>query len=229
MEKVNEVKINKDIAKIKDSVKDIVDVDAIEDLIKNNEIEFEYKEIQYKVKKPTFKQKQETNEKRISKYTELLKDPNMLLENDLIDLYKKRGIDINEMNKQYDSIGKEMDSYMFRLGKAIKEKKPNKDLEIFKTELNKLHSQQQEINMKKAVLLDTSIQSQVNIYIYTYLAFLVLEKLEKGKDLGKGNKEQDKWVKAFDKYDTFINQAEPLVNTAVYYVSLISKNELPLL
>ena len=221
-EKIKENKIEEDIKKIKESVKDIIDVDKIEDLLKNNEVEFDFNEIKYKIKKPSFKQKQETNQNRIVKYTELLKavdekgEAKYLMEKDLILLYKKRGIDIHKLNKDYDDLDKQINGYMFKLGKAIKDKKSEAELKIFHNEIEKLNEKKEIMAMEKTVLLDTSIQSQIYVYSYTYLTYLVLEKLEK-----------EKWVKAFNNYDDFINQDERLVNMSVYYLSLLSKNELP--
>jgi len=210
-------KINEEIQKIKTKVQKIIDFDRIEELLMNNKVEFDYDEVKYKVDRPSFKQKQEVNDKRMEKYTLLLQNEKFLLEEDLIKLYKKRGIDIEAMNKNYDEMEKQKSNLLFELGKAIKDKKPESVLQPYRDEISKLNTQQEEIAMRKAVLLDSSIESQINIYTYSYLAYLITEKSV-----------NNKWVRAWDNYDSFLNSEETLITTAVMHASLLTKNEVPI-
>jgi len=187
---VDEKSIEDKVKKIKDEIKDIVNMDEIEKIIKNNEIEFTLNDIEYKVVKPTFQQKKQVNEERIKKYTEMLQVPTNLLEADLIKLYKKRGIDVDEMDKQDQSIEKKRNSLMEKLGKMIADDKIKSEIDKLKEEVKNLIAQQQENAMRRAVLLDTSIETQVNVHVYTYIAFLITEK-----------KQDDKWIKAWNTFD----------------------------
>jgi len=213
----NKAKINEEVQKIKSKVQKVIDFDKIEELLMNNKVEFDYDKVKYKVVRPSFKQKQEVNEKRIEKYTLLLQNEKFLLEEDLIKLYKKRGIDIEAMNKNYDALEEQKSKLLFELGKAIKEKKPEKDLQPYRDEISKLNTQQEEIVMRKAVLLDSSIECQVNVYSYSYLAYLITEKSV-----------NNKWIKAWDTYDSFLNSEETLITTVVMHASLLTKNEIPI-
>lgn len=201
------------VKKIKDEVKDIVNIDEVEKLIQNNEIEFTLNDILYKVVKPTFQQKKDVNQERIKKYTEMLQVPTNLLEADLIKLYKKRGIDVAEMDKADEAIEKKRNSLMEKLGKMIAEDKIKSEIDKLKEEVKSLIAQQQETAMRRAILLDSSIETQVNVHVYTYIAYLITEK-----------KQDDKWIKAWKSFDEFMLETEDTVNQTVWYSTLIYRN-----
>ena len=50
---------------------------------------------------------------------------------------------------------------------------------------------------------------------------MVTEKLVKGKDLGEGKKEEDRWVRVWDSYDKLTDADEELINMATFNSSLI--------
>jgi len=208
MRKVNE----KEIKELTESV----DLNYVESLLQNNEFEFEYKNTKYKVRKPTYKEKQEAYEKKISKYNELLEKTDekgnfiYKTESELIELYKKRGIDIEELNKKFVALEQQRKKYQEKLGKAIKDKKPDNELEVYKREIENIEEQQKEITAKKTLLLDGSIESQANIFFYNYLSYLITEKMK-----------NNKWIKAFNAYEDFLNSDEELVNQCVFYTTLI--------
>lgn len=208
-------KTEEDVQKFKDSVKGIMNVDEVQHILNSNSVEFDYKNIKYKVSKPTFEQKQITNKKRIGKYLELLQDEKQLLEKDLIVLYKKRGIDIKEMDNKYNALEKEKNDLLFKLGEGIKEKKPETELDVFRKEIEKIQSIQEDILIKKTMYMDSSIETQITVFSYTFLSCLVTEKLV-----------DNKWIKAWKDYKEFTQEEEKLVNIIVWYVSLLFKSDL---
>jgi len=209
-------KVDEDVAKMKKQVNEIIDLDMVENLLGNNQLTFEYNSVHYRVNRPSFKQKQLANEKRIQKYTELIQKDDYLMEKDLRKIYKKRGMDIEELEKQFDLMEKNKEKYMYQLGDMIKQKKPENELKVIRDEIQKIWDEQQKKTMEKAVLLEASIENQTLTYIYSYLTFLITEK-----------KEGEKWVPAWNSYDAFMNSPEKIVNMAVFHASLVSKNELP--
>jgi len=109
-----------EIKEVKDKITEILNIGEVEELIKSNEKIFEENDITYRVKKPDSKQKKETYEKKIEKFTELLRNDKFVLEKDLKKLYLKRGIDIDGMTKKIREKINSRDDLMFRLGEAIK-------------------------------------------------------------------------------------------------------------
>lgn len=204
--------INEETAKkIKDEIQKSIDLNKVEDLVKKSEIEFEYKKVNYRVRQPTFKEKQEAYQQRIKKYTELLQNDEFMLEEDLKAQYKKRGIDIDKMTSEINQLETDKSNFKFKLGKLLKEKKgTEKDKQALTKEIEDITSRQQLISIKKTNLLQFSIESQSLIYVYSYITYLITEK-----------KVEDKWVKAFGSYEKFTNSLDELVNRASWYASLV--------
>jgi hypothetical protein len=217
-EKLNEIKKMLDKS---------LNLDEVENLIKNNEIEFEYAEVRYKVKKPSFSQKQIIYKKRIEFYTKFLKDENYLLEKDLKAEYLKRNIDIDAMQTKIYNLQLQKESLYLKLGENIKNNASDPELQLLKNEIQKINSDIQIITIEKTNLLEMSIETQVLIQSYSYLTFLVTEKYIKGKDLGDGNKEPDPgWVKVWNNYEDFLASDEILINKSSFYTSLLVGREL---
>jgi len=199
-----------------EELKENIDLSYVENLLQNNEIEFEYKNQKYKVRKPTYKEKQEAYQKRIAKYNELLEatdnegKPLYKTEEELKNIYKKRGIDLDELDNKFRALEQQKKLYQEKLGKALKEKRPDNELQNYKKEIENIIEEQKTISAKKSLLLESCIENQVLMFFYNYLAYLVTEKLE--------NK---KWVKAFKTYEEFLNNDEELINQLIFYISLI--------
>jgi len=213
--KTDEKNVEKEINDLQDKIKNVLDIDKLSEMIVDNKIEFVYKDIQYRCSKPTYKHKQEIHEKRVTKFSELMRDEKYMMEDTLITLYKNKGVDIKEMDSKLAVLEKQRQDYMFKLGQALKENKENTELTTYKEEIQKINAQYQEITLKRTVLMDISLESNVNVFVYTYLAYLTIEK-----------KENDVWVKAWLTYDNFMDSEESLINTSVFYASFLSRIEL---
>lgn len=215
MEEKSDAEITKSVEEMAEKVKDIINMDEIESLVQKNIIDFKIKDIEYRIKKPTFEQKSELNSKRLKKYIELLKDDTNLLEEDLIKIYQKRGIDIRGMQKEVEAIDKKKKNLQFDLGKALKDKEPDNRLKSMRDEIDVLRQEQEKLLMKVATLLDASIESQMNIFVITYLGYEITEK-----------KEGENWVKAWKSYDDFIKEEDDVINHVTWYTSILSKSDI---
>jgi len=204
-----------EIANLKKKITEFLEIDKLAEMVTNNTIEFSYKDVSYRATRPTYKQKQELNEKRITKFTELMSDEKYMMEDTLIALYLKKGVDIKDLDSKVTVLEKQKQDYMFKLGQAIKEGKSNNELNAFKTEIQKIGEQHQELTMKRAIYMDTSLESQVSVFIYSYVTYLCMEK-----------KAGDAWVKAYSSYEEFMNGDEALINLSVFYESFLSRTEL---
>jgi len=198
------------IKEVQDKLKDILNLNEMENLIKSNEIEFDYKDTKYRVKKPTFSQKQEAYKKRVEKFTELIQDPKYILESDLKITYLKRNVDIDAMTREMLELIQKRDKLMVELGGVIKDKGTESELKQYKEEIEKLNNQIQILNIKKSSYLEFSLENQVMIYTYSYMTYLLSEKLV-----------EDKWVKVWATYQDFENDKEGIVNKLSYYTTLI--------
>jgi len=221
------VEENKDIQKINDKeikkMKDEIDVNFVDKLLQNNEVEFTFKDIKYRVRKPSFGERQDGYKKRIEYYTQLLqeKDENGNFkykdEISLRKLYKERGIDIDDLDAQFKTLEQNKKILQTKLGKALKDNKSDKDLESYKKEIEQINDNQKDISARKTIYLEYSLENQTSIFTYSYLAHLITEK-----------QEGDKWVRVWDNYKDFENDDEMFVNTVLSYtfVMIIPSSEL---
>jgi len=212
-EKRNEKEIVGELKRLED----LGDKASVENLLENNEMEFDVRDKKYRIKKLSFKQKQELAQKRIKKYNTLLQEKDdkgsfiHKTESELIELYKERGIDIDGMVKKFGVLEIKKQDYYLKLGELIKNKVPEQELEPFRKEIEKIKAEQRELSVKKTTLLDGTLEIQLLVFIYSYIAFLVTE-----------IKVGDKWEKAFKTYKDFENTENQLIDEIIYYVSLMT-------
>lgn len=217
----------KNIADVTKQMNEVLNLESIKKLIKNNIIEFENKGTKYRVQKPTYKEKQEVYKNRCEKQAQLLREKTSdgtfryMSEKDLKNLYLERGIDIDKMRRQIDALRtKELD-LSDKLGKALKEQAPENQLKIYRDEIQTLRETMGQISVDRTNLLEISIEQQLLVYIYAAFAVFTTEKLVIGKDLGEGNKDPDTWVKVWTNIDEFYNADQDLVAYATTYSTLL--------
>lgn len=190
-----------------DMFKDNANINLAEAAIQNNEILFQCNGESYRVRKATYQEKQEANEFRMKKYITLLKDKDCVLEKDLIKIYKERGIDIEDMDKQMQELGKQQQSLLFDLGKAIKENKDKVELEKYKKEITNIMASVQGLSSERQRLLEFSLENRVVMEVYSYMIWAISEK-----------KVGDKWVHIWAAQDDFLNA------TPDELLTLVTKN-----
>lgn len=195
---------------IKNSINKSIDLNKIEEMLSHNNLEFEFENIRYRIRKLTYKEKQLAYEKQVEKITELLSNSKYDMEEVLKEKYKKKGVDINAMDKQVMTLETKKHQYQLKLGELLTKKAKDSDLEVFKDEISKINEEQMGISIRKTNLLQYSIEQQALIHVYSYLTFLITEKYE-----------NDVWMKAFNTYDDFINSSEELINKASAYATLV--------
>lgn len=211
--KTNEQKEIK-IEEVEKKVKEILNISEVEDLIKSNEKIVDYKDVTYRVKKPNFRQKQETYSKRVERFTYLLKDDKYMLESDLISNYKKRGIDIDDISKKINDLQIKRNDLMFNLGEAIKKGSSDSDLNKYKEEIESLNNEIRILTFQKTSYLEFSIENQVMIYMYSYLTFILTEK-----------KDGENWVRLWNTWEEFQSSSEDLINLLSYYITMLTTLE----
>jgi len=161
---------------------------------------------------------------RGAKYVDMLNEvdkdgkPTYFLEEDLKEVYKKRGIDIDKTVQKINELSKERTKHMMQIGKALNEKKNTEDIKVFEDEVEKLSEEIELLKIKNARLLEPCIEQQLFLYVYTYLVFLCSEKLN----------EKEEWVKVWNTFEEFENSDEKLVNRITYQATVIFKNEIDL-
>ena len=107
---------------VSQKMKEMNEVERIEDLLKDNKIEFELNETKYRVRKPIYREREQARKSKNVKYLELLNDDTYMLKDQLIDIYRKKGIDINKMEAKIVNLQNEIEKLQVRLATSSDQK-----------------------------------------------------------------------------------------------------------
>ena len=183
--------------------------EQLEGLIKDNKIPFEVKGIKYRVHKPNNFEGLQVRKARTKKYIELLKDDTYMLREQLIDLYKGKGVDIKQLEEDIKEINLQIEDIQEKVAPIPTESK--KLISNYEQQVKDLIQKQSEISIRLSELLEYSVENEILEFSNLFLIYSVLEK---SKD--------DKWVKCFDNYDAFLNSDnEALILEATYNLSML--------
>ncbi len=186
--------------------KEMEDLTEMEELIKDNIIKFKFENVDYRIRKPSPQEKREANKKRMDKYVELLKDDKYMLKNQWIEVYKKKGVNIREIDEELIKLQNEHEKLLLTLAKV----ENKEEIDKLKKDIADIREKQTEVSYKKSELLEYSLENVLEEHVQTYLSYLSLEK-----------KKGDKYIKAFETYDNFMNQDEKLFARVMYFSNVL--------
>ena len=204
---VKEKKVEKQVM-AKEALKamqELEDSVRMENIVKDNKIEFKSGDKTFRVRKPTLIEQQEVDTARRKKYIEFMNDDSYLFRKQWIEKYAKKGVDIKKMEDDIKRIEDEVKKLLIRLAQVSEAK----EIGQLKDEILKLRDEQFGKSIEKTDLLSYCIEEQLNIVANSYTAYLSLER-----------KENDKYVKHFENYDKFQNCDDmDLINKVFYYIN----------
>lgn len=211
-EKIVETPITKE--ELEKKMKDFLQLNEIEELIRSNEKIFDIDGVTYRVRKPNYKERKEAYEKKVTYFTQLLEENKYKLEMNVKKAYLKQGVDIEAMNDQILIKMRRRDDLMYQCGEGIKNNAMDQELEQYKKEIQELNVSIDRQISEKSRLLECSLENQVLIYVYSYLTYAVTEK-----------KVNDTWSKLWPTYEEFENAERKIVNQAAYYTTLLVSSD----
>lgn len=198
--------------KILNELKENNDLNFMEEMIKDNKIEFDYKEQKYKVRLLNLHEKGILNDLKMKKQVQLLKDKDVLKEKELISLYKERGFDLDEIKDKINKLEVEKKSIAFKLGESLSNKSEESILKVYRDEIRELSNEINLLLIQKNDLLSCSLENQLSNYFIKVLTYLSLEKLE-----------NNKWNKPFNSIEELEkNVDESLIEKSIYYTMLLN-------
>jgi len=210
---MEELKSKEEASKILDKIKQDNDLANVEEMIKSNVIEFKHNDKTFRVRLMSLKEKQELNDLRLKKFGQLIQDKDILLEKDLIKLYKERGIDVDKLDEELRKIESEIYSTQIKLGEAISKNESESILKAFKENIITLLEAKNTIIIQKTNLLQLTLENQLLGYVAEYITYLTIDILE-----------GEKWERVFKTYEEFINcKDEQLLNKAGYRSMLLQE------
>lgn len=191
---------------VKNMNKDL-DLSKIEEMIKDNKIEFEHKDKVYRIRLLNLKEKEELDTLRRKKFGQLIQDKDILLEKDLIKVLKGREIDIEEMNDKIRKLEAEEEVNQVSLGDAIAKNMSESVFKPYKDKIIELRLEKQMLSTQKTLLLEYSLENQLLNYTASIVTYLSLDKLEDGE-----------WKHMFNNLEEFQTYPdEELINKSASY------------
>lgn len=204
MNELKEERSKEDSQKLIDKINEDVDLARIEEMIKDNKIEFIHKDKKYRVRLMNLKEKEELHLLRLKKFGQLMQDKDILIEATLIEKYKEKGIDIDKLNDDLKKVEAEIHALTIMLGEAISKSESETILNGYKEKIDTLYNAKQIFIVQKTNLLQMSLENQLENYVASFITFLTL-------DININ----DSWKRLFIIYDDFINcEDEDLINKA---------------
>lgn len=209
MEPIKQKSIREEEAKeILEKMNKETDLVNVENMIKDNKVIFKHKDQTYQVRLLTMLEKEELDELRRKKFGQLIQDKDILMEKDLIRVYKERGIDIEVLNKQIQELESEEIAVSIKLGELLTKKEtPESILEEYKNKILNIQYQKNVIMIQKTHLLEFSLETQLWNYVAKLITYLSLD-----------IKNEDKFERCFKTLDTFMDyNDEILISKAASY------------
>lgn len=197
---------DEEVKKILDEMQEQYLIDKTYELIKDNKIEFEYDEKQYRVRLLNAKEKDELDMIRRKRFGQLLKDKDILLEKDLIIAYQERGINIEEIDEEIKKLNAQIDDQNYKLGEALSKQPGDIILKTYKDEIVRLTIKVRELVIQKSHLLEYSLENQLQNFVAQAISYLCLEE-----------KVENEWQRVFYSLDDFMKQDDRLINIVGMY------------
>lgn len=185
---------------------EINDLSEIENLVKNNTVEFNKDNVFYRIRQLNQLEVRELGEKTRKKYLDLINDETYLFKKNWIDIYKKKDIDIVALESKIKNLNSETEKLLLRL--AISNEP--KEIDTIKKEIEENKNEIYNLSVEVAGYLQYSIEEQIKIYGMAYQTYLMFEV-----------KDGDNWKRAFDTFESFSESKDDIVVTATYYASYI--------
>ena len=178
----------------------------MENLVKDNKIEFVVEEKTYRVRKPSFVERQNIDNARRKEYLRLIADDSYFFRKTWIQKYLAKGIDINAMESKVKGYQDEIKAVLLRLAVAI----DPKDVETLKKEIYRIRDEQFSLSMEVTDLLSHSIENQLLVFTNSYTTFVVLEE-----------KVGEEYKKLFESYSNFMASDSKVIEQAFLYINYL--------
>ena len=178
----------------------------MEDLVKDNKIEWKQDDKTYRVRKPSFSERSEIDNARRKEYLRLIADDSYFFRKTWIEKYLKKGIDINAMESKTKAYQGEIEAVLLRLATAT----DPKDVDLLKKEIYSIRDSQFALSMEVTDLLAHSIENQLLVFTNSYTTFVVLEE-----------KVGEEYKKLYDSYDAFMKSDSKVIEQSFMYINYL--------
>ena len=200
-----------------DFVKTLGDLEAtseVEEMIRDNKIEFSIEKNKYRVRQLTFDENQQLEKFRRKKYIEFIGDDSMMFQKQWIKKYKEKDIDIDGMEDSIKENLRKEKLLQIKLAQTSDEGR----VEELKNQIIELRKESAFINIERTDLLNFSIEDQLMVAVNSYYTYLALEKLTGDKD----PYDKLEYVRVYETFEDFSKSTNTtLINKAFRYTNAL--------
>ena len=191
------------LEEVLERLRELDDLGDIEDLIKNNTIEFEFNGSWFRVRKPYRQERQDIKVVKNKKLNELLKDPDNVVEEELIKILLKRShpVDIPQLRQNIRNLQTRIDQMAVQLTESLNKK----DRETLLNEIDSLRYQRVSIQYEIDRFLSSCVEKQLKDFIQEYIVYVILEK-----------KTDEEWKRYFKTYEDFMKSTDEAEDRLIY-------------
>ena len=192
---MGEVKEKRDQAKeIIEKEQEIKGLTDAENIVKDNKIEFLYKEEAYRVKLTNNIEKQQAEYQRMLKRQELLADNNYWTEEKWEKKWKERGRDSKELRDKVEKLKEQREELMLDLEDFRKEGvKADTPIKQKEDQIKSVYEEMKIASLMLDEIYEYTVQNKLEEFSRYYTIYQVLEK-----------KVEDKWVRVYETFDKFM-------------------------
>lgn len=214
MNQIKETLKEEEARKIIENIKESGDLMFAEELIKDNQIEFTIQDKTYRVRLLNLREKEELDTLRRKKFGQLIQDLDILLEKDLIQVYKNRGINILDMDEKLKKLDTEILDKRLSLGESIANNEGEEILKTYHEQIEKLELEKQILFIQKNTLLEFSLENQILLYVSQIISYLSTDIKINGE-----------WKRLWNTIEEFLNcNDEMLINKVASLTMLLQYN-----
>lgn len=198
---------------IKDVNQKLSEINQMEEtskLLTDNSNEFLILDKLYRVHKPTASEKDEINKERMKKYISFLNDPMYLFRKQLVDMLKKKGVDIVKMEEETQKLFNKEKELLKKLAIAT----ITADIDPLKKEIEEVRYEARKLFFQIEEYLQYCIEKQLEDVVRFYTLYLVLEVRENQVNFERKYRTYEDFQNADD--DLLLGRAAQVLAALVY-------------
>ena len=162
--------ITPDNDKVQEAIDNLKELTDMEHVLKDNEIEFSYQGDHYKIKKPNFKEASLILEHKTKVLSNLIKDPDSLYESQIRKTLKGKGLDLDAIDKNIDSLITKKKTLQRKLAELLSVKDNKIKLDAVKEQILGIDAEVNSLATNRNSYLDCSIETRLEYNIMVFRA-----------------------------------------------------------